>query len=76
MSMSSSVAWDIPLGGSFERLLVEANYYDIDIEGAIQAPDAQDTLDAEHFVADGVAIAEGGEHLMDRHGHGYWLAPE
>ena len=31
---------------ALERLLVEANYYDIDIDDAIQAPDAQDTLDA------------------------------
>ena len=45
-TLTAGFTWDIPLGGSFERLLVEANYYDIDIEGAIQAPDAQDTLDA------------------------------
>jgi iron complex outermembrane receptor protein len=45
-TLTAGFTWDIPLSGSFERLLVEANYYDIDIEGAIQAPDAQDTLDA------------------------------
>jgi len=45
-TLTAGFTWQIPLGGSFERLLVEANYYDIDIEGAIQAPDAQDTLDA------------------------------
>ena len=31
---------------AFEELLVEANYYDVEIDGAIQAPDAQDLLDA------------------------------
>jgi iron complex outermembrane receptor protein len=45
-TLTGGFTWQIPLSGSFERLLVEANYYDIDIEGAIQAPDAQDTLDA------------------------------
>jgi iron complex outermembrane receptor protein len=45
-TLTAGFTWQIPLSGSFERLLVEANYYDIDIEGAIQAPDAQDTLDA------------------------------
>ena len=45
-TLTAGFTWDIPLSGGFERLLVEANYYDIDIEGAIQAPDAQDTLDA------------------------------
>ncbi len=45
-TLTAGFTWEIPLSGSFERLLVEANYYDIDIEGAIQAPDAQDTLDA------------------------------
>jgi iron complex outermembrane receptor protein len=45
-TLTAGFTWQVPLGGSFERLLVEANYYDIDIEGAIQAPDAQDTLDA------------------------------
>jgi len=39
--------WDIPIGaGGIERFLVEANYYDITIDGAVQAPDAQDLLDA------------------------------
>jgi iron complex outermembrane receptor protein len=45
-TLTAGFTWQIPLSGSFERMLVEANYYDIDIEGAIQAPDAQDTLDA------------------------------
>ncbi|HKX98624.1 MAG TPA: TonB-dependent receptor [Steroidobacteraceae bacterium] len=45
-TLTAGFTWDIPLSGGFERLLFEANYYDIDIEGAIQAPDAQDTLDA------------------------------
>ena len=45
-TLTAGFTWQIPLSGSFERLLVEANYYDIQIDGAIQAPDAQDTLDA------------------------------
>lgn len=31
--------------GFVERFLVEVNYYDIEVDGAIQAPDAQDLLD-------------------------------
>ncbi len=31
--------------GGIDRLLVEVNYYDIEVDGAIQAPDAQDLLD-------------------------------
>ncbi len=45
-TLTAGFTWQVPLSGAFESLLVEANYYDIDIEGAIQAPDAQDTLDA------------------------------
>jgi iron complex outermembrane receptor protein len=45
-TFTAGFTWDIPLGGALERLLVEANYYDITIDGAIQAPDAQDVLDA------------------------------
>ncbi len=45
-TLTAGFTWQVPLSGAMERLLVEANYYDIDIEGAIQAPDAQDTLDA------------------------------
>jgi iron complex outermembrane receptor protein len=45
-TLTAGFTWQVPLSGAFENLLVEANYYDIDIEGAIQAPDAQDTLDA------------------------------
>jgi len=45
-TLTAGFTWQIPLSGSLERLLVEANYYDIEINGAIQAPDAQDTLDA------------------------------
>jgi iron complex outermembrane receptor protein len=45
-TFTAGFTWDIPLSGAFERLLFEANYYDISIDGAIQAPDAQDTLDA------------------------------
>jgi iron complex outermembrane receptor protein len=45
-TFTAGFTWDIPLSGSFEQLLIEANYYDITIDGAIQAPDAQDVLDA------------------------------
>ncbi|MGH8243606.1 MAG: TonB-dependent receptor, partial [Steroidobacteraceae bacterium] len=45
-TFTGGFSWEIPLSGGLERLLVEANYYDITIDGAIQAPDAQDTLDA------------------------------
>jgi iron complex outermembrane receptor protein len=40
--------WDVPMSGvgGIDRFLVEANYYDIDIEDAVQAPDGQDLLDA------------------------------
>lgn len=39
--------WSIPVDGQMgvDRLLVEVNYYDIDVDAAIQAPDAQDVLD-------------------------------
>jgi len=44
---TAGFTWDIPIGaGGIERFLVEANYYDITIDGAVQAPDAQDLLDA------------------------------
>ena len=37
--------WDTGLNsGGVEGLLVEANYYDITVDGAIQAPDAQEVL--------------------------------
>jgi iron complex outermembrane receptor protein len=45
-TFTAGFTWDIPLGGSLERLLLEANYYDITIDDAIQAPDAQDMLNA------------------------------
>jgi iron complex outermembrane receptor protein len=45
-TFTGGFTWQVPLGGAFEQLLLEANYYDITIDGAIQAPDAQDTLDA------------------------------
>jgi len=45
-TFSAGFTWDVPMDGAggVERLLVEMNYYDIDIEGAIQAPRAQDLL--------------------------------
>ena len=45
-TFTAGFTWDIPLGGSVERVLVEANYYDITIDDAVQAPVAQDLLDA------------------------------
>jgi iron complex outermembrane receptor protein len=45
-TFTAGFTWDIPLSGALERLLVEANYYDITIDNAIQAPDGQDLLDA------------------------------
>jgi iron complex outermembrane receptor protein len=46
-SWTAGFTWDIPLNvGGMERLLVEANYYDVTVDGAIQAPDAQEVLDA------------------------------
>lgn len=46
-TFTAGFTWDLPIDGrgGIERLLIEANYYDIDIEGAVQAPDAQDLLD-------------------------------
>ena len=39
--------WDVPFsGGGIERMLFEANYYDITIDDAIQAAGAEDTLNA------------------------------
>ena len=46
-TFTAGFTWDTALDGwgGLERLLVEANYYDIDIDAAVQAPDAQDLLD-------------------------------
>jgi iron complex outermembrane receptor protein len=45
-TFTAGFTWSMPLSGGLEGMLLEANYYDITIDGAIQAPDAQDTLDA------------------------------
>jgi iron complex outermembrane receptor protein len=47
-TFTAGFTWDAPVSGTgfLERLLVEANYYDIDIDAAIQARDSQDLLDA------------------------------
>jgi len=44
---SAGFTWQVPVDGwsSVDGFLVEMNYYDIDVDGAIQAPDAQDLLD-------------------------------
>lgn len=45
-TITAGFTWDVPMSGAagLDRMLVEVNYYDIDIEGAVQAPDAQDLL--------------------------------
>ncbi len=46
-TFTAGFTWDLPLDGrgGIERLLVEANYYDIDVDDAIQAFRSQDLLD-------------------------------
>jgi iron complex outermembrane receptor protein len=46
-TFTAGFTWDAPVDGwgGVERLLLEMNYYDIEVDGAIQAPDAQDLLD-------------------------------
>ena len=67
-TFTAGFTWDIPLSGSFERLLVEANYYDITIDGAIQAPDAQDMLDACIATLDPLVLRPG-QPQPERHDH-------
>ena len=45
-TFTAGFTWDIPLSGGIERMLIEGNYYDITIDDAVQAPVAQDLLDA------------------------------
>ena len=46
-TFTAGFTWDTPFtGGGIERMLLEANYYDITIDDAIQAASAQDTLNA------------------------------
>jgi iron complex outermembrane receptor protein len=46
-TFTAGFTWDIPMdAGGIERMLLEANYYDITIDDAIQAASAQGTLDA------------------------------
>ena len=46
-TFTAGFTWDMPFtGGGIERMLFEANYYDITIDDAIQAASAQDTLNA------------------------------
>lgn len=46
-TITAGFTWQVPIDGAggIDGLLVEVNYYDIDIAGAIQAPDGQDVLD-------------------------------
>jgi iron complex outermembrane receptor protein len=46
-TFTAGFTWDTPMDnvGGIDSFLVEANYYDIQIDGAIQAPSAQDLLD-------------------------------
>ena len=44
---TTGFTWDTGVAaGIIDRLLLEVNYYDITIDGAIQAPNAQETLNA------------------------------
>ena len=59
--------WDIPMDGSnaIEDMLLEFNYYDIEIDDAVQPPDAQDVLDLcvqtlDPFYCDNVSRTAGG----------------
>jgi len=46
-TLTFGFTWDIPMdnSGVIDEMLLEANYYDIQIDNAIQPPDAQDVLD-------------------------------
>jgi iron complex outermembrane receptor protein len=46
-TFTAGFSWDTPMDdiGGIDSFLVELNYYDVEIEGAIQAPNAQDLLD-------------------------------
>ena len=46
-TFTAGFTWDAPLDNvsGIDGLLIEMNYYDIDIDGAIQAPNPQDVLD-------------------------------
>lgn len=46
-TFTAGFSWDTPMDnvGSIDGFLVELNYYDVEIDGAIQAPNAQDLLD-------------------------------
>jgi iron complex outermembrane receptor protein len=46
-TLTFGFTWDVPVeGGALDRFLLEANYYDIQIEDAIQALNNQDLLNA------------------------------
>ena len=47
------------------RLIFEAGIGRLNEDVGLESRTAKHALDAEHFVADGVAVAEGREHLMD-----------
>jgi iron complex outermembrane receptor protein len=46
-TLTAGFTWQVPVDGwgGIDGFLMEANYYDITIDGAVQAPDAQDLLD-------------------------------
>jgi iron complex outermembrane receptor protein len=46
-TFTAGFSWDTSMDnfGGIDSFLVELNYYDVDIDGAIQAPNAQDLLD-------------------------------
>jgi iron complex outermembrane receptor protein len=46
-TFTAGFTWDIPMGGGgIEHMLFEANYYDISIDDAIQAPASQQLIDS------------------------------
>ncbi len=69
---TTGFTWDTGLAaGIIDRFLVEVNYYDISIEGAIQAPNAQETLNAciatlDPFFCDAIIRTAERDDLADR----------
>ena len=57
-----------------DREIFEARVGGLDEDLRLVAGGAQHALDAEHLVADGVAVAERGEDLMNRRRHGLGCA--
>jgi hypothetical protein len=60
---------DIPQLAVVTRQVLDARLCRLDEDIRLVAGAAEDALNAEDFVANRVAIAERGQHLMDRDGH-------